>query len=143
MKKISIVFLACIIFSGSSFADANNSGGTIAELNEQIAIMAVRIRLLEADLQMAQKRAELAKLNGTADVGKSGLPSLRAIESVNGSMYATLSYANGGTVTVEKGEPLSDGWVVAEIQPRGVTLARGKEREQLTLRSSSSRGGKP
>lgn len=134
MKKISMAFLVCMGISGNAFAEAADK---IAEMNEKIAIMAAQIRLLEAELQMAQKNKELAKLRGTTEDGQTGVPSLRSIEGVNGSMYATLSHAEGGTVTVEKGEHLPGGWAVEEIQPRGVTLSKGKERKHLTLRTAA------
>lgn len=140
MKKISMLLLICMGFSGGVFAEENaNSAGTIAELNEKNAILAARIKLVDSEVQMAQKQAELAKLKGTSNLDKGGLPSLRSIEGVNGSMYATLTHSDGGSVTVEKGETLPGGWVVESIQPRGVTLAKGRERERLILRSASSR----
>lgn len=136
MKKFSIGFLVCMALSGAALAGDGGSADTIAKLNEEIAIMAARIRLLEAELQMAQKRAELAKLNGVTDANKDVRPSLRSIEGVNGTMYATFAYTDGGMVTVEKGEKLPGGWVVESIQLRGVTIIKGKEREQLNLRST-------
>lgn len=135
MKKISMVFLLSAAISGSAFAE---SGNTIAELNEKIAIMGAQIRLLEAELQMAQKNKDLAKLKGTTEEGRAGLPSLRSIEGVNGSMYATFSHAEGGDVTVEKGERLPGGWAVVEIRPKSVTLSNGKERKHLTLRMAAT-----
>lgn len=137
MKKISFALL--LFFSATVMAEENShSAESLANINEQVAILTARLKALELQLQIDTKQAEISKLSGSTFSDETAIPILKSIEGVDGNMYANFVYSDGGKISVEKGDSLPSGWVVESIGVKSVILSKEKKKIRLSLRMPQS-----
>lgn len=98
----------------------------IAVMNERAASLAAELAELELMAKLAAKRAEIAIANGTVKPADDFIPSVVAIDGVDGKLRATLNMHGGNIVTVRGGESIGV-WKVAKIGIDSVTIQRGRE----------------
>lgn len=138
MRIISIALAVCLAPLPALAEVQTQATDSIAQLNEQIAVMSGRVKLLEMESQLATKRNEIAKLNGVSSLSdEAGMPVLKAIDGVDGIMTASLQYDDGAKVNVQKNDVLQDGWLVASIGHKSIFLEKGKKKIRLLLRMPS------
>lgn len=151
--KKSLVTLALAALVGTAQAD-QSAAEQIKQINENIAVLSAQVAELEQRAKIASKKEEIRKLEsggmpasvGGGAMSSSGdeVPTVRAIDGVDGKLKATLVMRNGGGVqTLSEGEKFGV-WTVHKINVSTVALARGKEIIRLNFgtdaQSSSSPG---
>ncbi|MBP8275267.1 MAG: type IV pilus biogenesis protein PilP [Propionivibrio sp.] len=138
-KLLSVaIALACIGVTGAARAD--DAAEEIKRINESIAVLSAQKAELELRSQIAAKKAEMDKLQGTAPAAASApapapaepvIPVVRGIEGFEGKLTATLAFGGGVQQTVKQGEKIRGGWTITQIDVNSVTLTRGRETTRL------------
>ena len=148
-KKRLVAAVALAISAGFVNA-ADTSAEQIRQINEQMAVLSARLNELELEAKIAQKKEEIRKISAVPESASSmglqtgnDIPTVRAIDGVDGKLKATLLMRNGGGVqTVSEGEKFG-AWTVKTISVNMVSLAKGKETIKLnfgTEQPSSQQG---
>lgn len=113
-----------------------NIARQIRDINERMMLLKAQLDEVSLQLQLDQKRAEKARMNGgTVAPGLNGSdqpPTVQSIEGIDRKLKAKLSFGNGLTQVVGKGETVN-GWLISDITPSRVVLSHGKETLQLSF----------
>ncbi len=139
-KLLSVaIALACIGVTGAARAD--DAAEEIKRINESIAVLSAQKAELELRSQIAAKKAEMNKLEGTTPAAAASTPAqaptepvipvVRGIEGFEGKLTATLAFGGGVQQTVKQGEKIRGGWTITQIDVNSVTLTRGRETTRL------------
>lgn len=146
MKKFKLFLLTgCIAFSASSLAaDAPSASvvDSIAKLNEQVAIMSAKLKVLELEQQIVTKRSAIDNLSDK-HLNSESLPSVTSIEITGAKNFVTFTYPDGITIFSEVGDVLPDSWEVDSIGKRVVVIKKGKSKKTLYLASMPAQASNP
>lgn len=105
----------------------------IKDINEQMMLLRARLEQVTLELQLGQKVQEKARMSGAIAPGLNGSeqpPTVQSIEGIDRKLKAKLSFGNGLTQVVAKGDQVN-GWHISDITPSRVVLSHGKETIQL------------
>jgi type IV pilus biogenesis protein PilP len=103
----------------------------LTRLEGETVVLKAELKKLETQTQIAQRSAELNRLNG------GGAPDevrVRAVEGLGGKLFATLESRNAGEFEVKVGDTLPNGMRIVAIKPNAVVAQlRGGARVQLPM----------
>jgi type IV pilus biogenesis protein PilP len=126
-KLSSLVVLSCLALPCAA-ALAESTADTISKTEAETSVLKARARKLEVEASIAAKRAEIQRYTQTA---KAGDPTLRSVEGVGKTVYATLQLASGVSIDAKVGDVLPNGMKVISIRPNEVIVQSGKKRIRL------------
>jgi len=146
-KKSLLAFVVAGAFVATAQA-GESAAEQIKQINENIAVLSAQVAELEQREKIANKKEAIRKLeSGGLPAAGAGsfmssygddVPTVRAIDGVDGKLKATLAMRNGGGVqTVSEGEKFGV-WMVKRISVSTVALARGKETIKLNFGTESA-----
>lgn len=96
----------------------------VARLQEEVAVLSARLKIVDYQNQIATKESDMAKAKGGGTYSY-GEPVVTFVEEFEGRRsVASLQYPSGMKLTVQEKDALPDGWKVAKIKDRRVTIAR-------------------
>lgn len=111
----------------------------VAKLNAELQLAKGRAAKLSVDLELANKRRELEKAQGSGDNAiPKGMPAVVSIEGVGAKLVATLSFANGMVIGARAGDVLPTGAKVERIEPSAVYVKAGNRSSRLPLMLSKT-----
>jgi type IV pilus biogenesis protein PilP len=115
-------------------APSSEAAATVAALTRlegETVVLKAELKKLETQTQIAQRSAELNRLNG------GGTPDevrVRAVEGLGGKLFATLESRNAGEFEVKVGDTLPNGMRIVAIKPNAVVAQlRSGARVQLPM----------
>lgn len=135
--KLFFAFAISVFFSYA--AHAQTAAEKIRKMSEEISVLTVQLQKMDIESKIAQKHSELKKPANGGDSGvysTDKLPTVVAIEGVDGKLKALLSFADGSRFMASEGENIGNlkikkifqQSVLAEQGQRVVTLSFGKDR---------------
>jgi type IV pilus biogenesis protein PilP len=115
-------------------APSSEAAATVAALTRlegETVVLKAELKKLETQTQIAQRAAELNRLNG------GGAPDdvrVRAVEGLGGKLFATLESRSAGEFEVKVGDTLPNGMRIVAIKPNAVVAQlRSGARVQLPM----------
>jgi type IV pilus biogenesis protein PilP len=112
-----------------------NIAKQIRDINERMMLLKTQLDEITLQIQLEQKRAERAKASGATAPGINGAeqpPTVVSIEGIDKKLKAKLSFGNGLTKVVSKGDQVN-GWLISDISPFAVVVSYGKETLSLSF----------
>lgn len=119
-------------------AKASATAQALTHLEEESLILKARLKALETEAQIAQRSAELARLNAA---GEHSDFTVRAVEGLGANVYATLWNSASGDLEVRVGDTLPNGMRIVSIRP-GAVMVRS-ERGGKTVALPMAIGSQP
>lgn len=111
--------------------EATATVAALTRLEGETVVLKAELKKLETQTQIAQRSAELNRLNG------GGAPDdvrVRAVEGLGGKLFATLESRNAGEFEVKVGDTLPNGMRIVAIKPNAVVAQlRGGAKVQLPM----------
>lgn len=115
-------------------APSSEAAATVAALTRlegETVVLKAQLKKLETQTQIAQRSAELNRLNGA------GAPDdvrVRAVEGLGSRLFATLESRSAGEFEVRVGDTLPNGMKIVSIKPNAVyAQVRGGAKVQLPM----------
>lgn len=128
LKSISILTVSLAVsLSASAQSPAPSVAERVRQINEEIAVLNAQLQKLEVESKIQQQESVLQQRTPIGLLNQQDeMPSVRAIEGINGNLTATLAMRGGMTQTIKEGEKFGT-WTAKKITGSSVTLSRGKE----------------
>lgn len=125
LKSISILTVSLAV-SLSASAQSPSVAERVRQINEEIAVLNAQLQKLEVESKIQQQESVLQQRTPGLLTQQDEMPTVRAIEGINGNLTATLAMRGGMTQTIKEGEKFGT-WTAKKITGSSVTLSRGKE----------------
>lgn len=112
-------------------AQAQATVEALTRLEGETVVLKAELKKLETQTQIAQRTAELNRLNGS---GGPDEVRVRAVEGLGTKLFATLESRNAGEFEVKAGDTLPNGMRIVSIKPNAVyAQVRGGAKVQLPM----------
>lgn len=130
-NKLKYLVLALFIAAcGATRADS--TADNLTRIEAETLVLKAREKQLAVKALIAVKQAEIASKQAeaarVARPAMAGDPTIRSVEGIGPTLYATLQLENGSTLDVKSGDVLPNGMRIVTIQANEVTVETGKKR---------------